>query len=103
MAGRDVDTASFFQLANECPLVLLRGTSGAGKSTFLKLGLGRALHQSGQWLPIYVDSWRSDWQDGPWTTLFDALSLALRNLPENERTRIAAALSTGAESLSLLY
>jgi hypothetical protein len=101
MAGRDVDTASFFQLVNERPLVLLRGTSGAGKSTFLKLGLGRALHHSGRWLPIYVDSWRSDWQDGPWTTLFDALSLALRNLPENERTRIAAALSTGAESMSL--
>lgn len=70
MAGRDRDTDDFLRLVNEGSLVFLKGDSGAGKSTFLKLGLGRALYHSGQWLPIYLDSWRPDWRDGPWTTPF---------------------------------
>ena len=91
MVGRDGDVGDFVKLVNEQTLVFLRGASGAGKSTFLKLGLGRALYRSGQWLPIYVDSWRSDWQNGPWQTLFDAVSLALRHLPDSERKQIEAA------------
>lgn len=40
MAGRDRDTDDFVQLVNESSMVFLKGDSGTGKSTFLKLGLG---------------------------------------------------------------
>ncbi|HEY6347473.1 MAG TPA: hypothetical protein VIY49_38785 [Bryobacteraceae bacterium] len=103
MAGRDRDTDDFVQLVKDSSLVFLKGDSGAGKSTFLKLGLGRGLYHSREWLPIYVDSWRSDWRDGPWTTLFDALSLALRTVSDDERKRIAERLSPGAQDAGILF
>ena len=50
MVGRNSDINDFLQLVRASPLVFLQGSSGAGKSTFLKLGLGRTMYRLEQWL-----------------------------------------------------
>ena len=77
MIGREDDIQSLIKSCRDSPLVFLVGESGAGKSTLVNVGLRPALVNSGPLLPIYVDVWGQDWEDGPRRALTDAMWEAL--------------------------
>ena len=78
LVGREIDTEQITKLIQGNRLVFLDGPSGVGKSSLLKIGVARRLHQSGTWLPVLVDTWGEDWVEGPRENLADALELAIR-------------------------
>ena len=90
LVGRNSDIANLTRAVHNGRLNFLYGESGSGKSTLLKLGLARQLHQSGAWLPIYLDSWGQDWTRGPRKSLADSTDYALRatNLAGNPPTPV---------------
>ena len=89
LVGRKEHTEELKKLIVESPLVFVGGSSGVGKSTLLKLGTARRLHQSGVWLPIYFDLWGTDWIRGPYGALADAVQVAIdKGLSEEKRKNL---------------
>lgn len=90
LVGREVQIGALTRTVQNRALVFVSGPSGVGKSTLLKLGVARHLMQTGAWLPVYVDVWGADWQEGPLQALTDALQVAVeRGLGSEARRRLA--------------
>jgi len=83
IVGREEDVKNIVRLLREVELLWLVGESGCGKSTLLQLGLMPELKQSHYKLPIYIDSYGSDWSVGPEQALNQALRVALRDAEAN--------------------
>lgn len=84
--GREDDVHQLGTEIERNQLVFVRGPSGVGKSTMLKIGVCRDLHLSGRWLPIYVDFWGGDWVSGPWDGLAAQVQCGIdRGLTQEQR------------------
>jgi hypothetical protein len=91
LKGRKDDIERLAETCNNANLIFLTGESGAGKSSLLQAGLSPTLRAGGRVLPIYLDAWGQDWDDGPraamrfaiWETLStdDRKALGLTELP----------------------
>ena len=79
LVGRDSAIQEVSSKVRSSILTFVYGESGSGKSTFLKLGLGRDLVQR-HWAPIYIDIWGTDWVSGPLNALANATDYAVRAL-----------------------
>lgn len=90
LVGREVQIGALTRTVRNRALVFVSGPSGVGKSTLLKLGVARHLMQTGAWLPVYIDVWGADWQEGPLQALTDALQVAVeRGLGSEARRKLA--------------
>ena len=109
LIGREGDVERLTKLCKDFRLIFLVGESGAGKSALLQSGLvpSWAESKSSSFLPIYLDVWGEDWEQGPRQSLCDcvwkALSakdreiLTLREAPRPEE--LVALLGTLSASL----
>lgn len=78
LKGRTEDLERLLRLCREHPLVFLIGESGSGKSALLQAGLLEELRTADSTLlPVYIDSWGSDWEKGPRSALAEKLNKVL--------------------------
>lgn len=73
LAGREIEIETVMRGIHNAPLVFLVGDAGSGKTAILAQGLIKRLSGEGPFLPLYVDSWGSDWVEGPRQSLAYAL------------------------------
>jgi len=72
LKGRGEDIERLFSLCRQQAEVFLVGESGAGKSALIQSGLIPRLADSGL-LPVYLNSWGRDWEEGPRSGIQEAL------------------------------
>ena len=79
LIGREGDVERLTKLCKDFRLIFLVGESGAGKSALLQSGLvpSWAESKSSSFLPIYLDVWGEDWEQGPRQSLCDCVWKAL--------------------------
>ena len=102
LVGRDGAVHEMVVNVRSSVLTFIYGESGSGKSTFLKLGLCREFVKRGDWLPIYVDVWGSNWERGPRRALADATDTALRALSIGSKELSSVTAETVFEQLCTL-
>src|SRR5579872_4527344 len=76
LAGRREEIDALLRICRDSGIIHLIGPSGVGKTALLKAGLIPELQHAGLF-PIYLDSWRQDWDAGPRYALNEALWLWL--------------------------
>jgi hypothetical protein len=72
LKGREEEIAQLAEDCSQFSLVFLLGESGAGKSALVLSGLIPRLRDTAL-LPIYVNAWGRDWEDGPRSALAQAM------------------------------
>lgn len=72
------------------PLVELTGDSGTGKTALLRSGLIPALTHHPSLHPVYIDSYGSDWDNGPLQRLAFALQQSLVDLDRSHLLAVGA-------------
>jgi hypothetical protein len=99
LIGREEDIDNVLSLLGSNPLVWLIGESGSGKSSLLQSGVVKALATDSTRLVIYVNSWGSDWVQGPSQALLDAFWRVWGQAMPQEK-QIGFALSNLFETLA---
>ena len=65
LIGRQDEIAQLERLCLDHTLVFLTGESGAGKTALVQAGLAPTLRADRRLLPLYVQVWGQDWEEGP--------------------------------------
>src|SRR5579883_753543 len=85
LRGREADVQDVIDLCTTSRQVFVDGVSGVGKSAMFRAGVLPAMRSMRAWMPIYMNTWGTDWVEGPRTALRDAI---LRSLSEEVRTSV---------------
>jgi hypothetical protein len=92
LIGREEDIESVTSLLTNAPLTWLVGESGCGKSSLLQAGIASAFKTNNAHLLVYMDSWGSDWVEGPRQALLDAVRRAwTESMPPTNQMDITSA------------
>ena len=73
LIGRQDEIAQLERLCLDHTLIFLTGESGAGKTALVQAGLAPVLRANRRFLPLYVQVWGQDWEEGPRVATAQAL------------------------------
>lgn len=94
--GRDAETSELTTLVLATPVVWITGESGAGKSWLVSKGLLPSLKSHSKCVPLCMDRWDADWEQGLTRALASALEASSKEGPSiadvNDLEAVFAAL-----------
>nr|VFK67619.1 MAG: AAA ATPase domain [Candidatus Kentron sp. UNK]VFK72848.1 MAG: AAA ATPase domain [Candidatus Kentron sp. UNK] len=110
LCGRDGDVRRLYRAVSDLPLVFLEGESGSGKSALVRSGLIKKIQRDAPptLLPIYIDTYTGDWEEGLAEQMLFALWRALgdslrKRLGIETRADLRARLSPDGDRESIFY
>ncbi len=85
LIGRDEAVKKLEDRCRDAFLVHLVGESGAGKSALVRSGLIPKLKADATLLPVELDAWGQDWEQGPRTALANGIWKSISELEPDQR------------------